>query len=476
MCLTLAAPPSHNRPASIFDEPRVLAFFDKHGIKRVHAYEVWHRLASGKAESIEELGSGGSSGSKNKGQIPKNLPSLLARHFAVTTSRVVDVKEAATGDTTKLLVELQDGSQVETVIMHFGDAVASGDGVAGPKTGQRSTLCVSSQVGCRMGCKFCATGTMGLRGNLTAGEIVEQLYHARSRARHQIRNLVFMGMGEPLDNYDNVIAAIRMMTDARRFGLAPSRVSVSTVGVVANMKRLRRDAPGVQLALSLHAPNQALRERIVPTARSTPLRAIMAEIDARLADDTIHHTHSRKLMIEYVVIRDVNDTDACARELAELLSPRMGKAGGNLVINLIPYNKTEVKEPYETPERKRVLAFQAILREAGLLATVRFKKGDDIAGACGQLVVRTGRKRASAGSVDIEDIMSQKGSGAARAARKLKAPTSAEPTPATRRKPKPQPKRLWAKAAFGAYVVALLVAVLAYLGYLGGGRGLTQTA
>ena len=229
-----------------------------------------------------------------KSQLPKAFLEFLSQNviadadsddkFETVTSKVQMHKTSADGTTTKLAVELQDGHVVESVLMrHEG----------------RCTLCVSSQVGCAMGCTFCATGTMGIRGNLSSGEILEQLVHAskilaeesrddmmteegtdgKKRQKKQkrmdlIRNIVFMGMGEPLNNYNNVLAACKAMIDRRLWNLAHNRVTVSTVGVTSGMRKLTRDLPEVNLALSLHAPNQQMREKIVPSAKGTPIESL----------------------------------------------------------------------------------------------------------------------------------------------------------------------------------------------------------
>eukprot|EP00471_Norrisiella_sphaerica_P009578 CAMPEP_0184494270 /NCGR_PEP_ID=MMETSP0113_2-20130426/28296_1 /TAXON_ID=91329 /ORGANISM="Norrisiella sphaerica, Strain BC52" /LENGTH=462 /DNA_ID=CAMNT_0026879967 /DNA_START=98 /DNA_END=1483 /DNA_ORIENTATION=+ len=396
-------------PLPILDAPSLLAFLEEHDFKQVHAHTIWHALVQKDLASLQELAS-----VKN---VPKRLVGLLQGHFALTTSKVCTVKHAKNGQTTKLLIEMQDGAKVETVIMHFGneDAEVKAGGSSSSSfkasgeakkhnTNKRSTLCVSSQVGCRMGCSFCATGTMGLRGHLLAGEILEQLYHARKHSLNPIRNVVFMGMGEPLDNFNSVLAAVQAMSDPRQFGLAPSRITVSTVGVIPYMRKLREKAPLVQLAISLHAPNQALREKIVPTATAYPLDKLMRALDDHLNDPQVKITHSRKVMLEYVVIKNVNDSDACARELVALLKPRVGVSKRQIILNLIPYNPTDVPENYEAPSRERVAAFHEIVRTSGILVTVRFEKGQDISGACGQLVVQEAKKNGS-NVVDIEDIM-----------------------------------------------------------------------
>eukprot|EP00435_Cladocopium_sp_Y103_P047099 s1710_g13.t1 len=201
-------------------------------------------------------------------QLPLALSQLLKRSFTRCSSRVVDFFPGEQGG--KMLVELQDGQRIETVLIEH----------AGPKP--RSTVCVSSQIGCKMGCRFCATGTMGLRGQLSAGEILEQLFHAKRWARKEapVRNVVFMGMGEPLDNYENVMAAVKVMPE-HAFGVALKNVTISTVGVPGRIRALAHEIPatGPNLALSLHAPTQDLRIDLVPTARGLVLEDLMREVD-----------------------------------------------------------------------------------------------------------------------------------------------------------------------------------------------------
>jgi adenine C2-methylase RlmN of 23S rRNA A2503 and tRNA A37 len=282
--------------------------------------------------------------------------------------------------------------------------------------GGRNTLCVSSQVGCKMGCTFCATGTLGELGNLTSGEILEQVAHARrfaaakgngetdavafraAEASAAVTNVVFMGMGEPLNNYDAVCASLGLLSDARGFAVAPSRVTVSTVGVVPKMLALARDSPEVRLALSLHAPNQALREKIVPTATAYPLPKIMAALDAYLAAGTRARTRA---MIEYCVLGGVNDEEAHAFELGELLR------GRDVIVNLIPFNPTDTPMGHTPPTREAVQAMAAVLAGPpfGLRTTVRKEMGQDIAGACGQLALDAGgAKRAGGAGGDLEDL------------------------------------------------------------------------
>jgi sorting nexin-8 len=241
----------------------------------------------------------------------------------------------------------------------------------------RLTLCVSSQVGCRMACKFCATGTLGLSGNLVAGEIMEQLWHAL-QIRKGITNIVFMGMGEPLENYENVVAAVRGFSDVYRFGIAPSCITVSTVGVTSNIYRLMEDCPSVHLALSLHAPNQRIREQIVPTAKSWDMNELMKAVDYYNKNQKFKGRKKGRIMIEYVVIKGINDTDECAHELGSLLQSR------KCMVNLIPFNPFDGND-FEEPTQEAVDQMVSIVASYGVITIKRKHHGRDIAGACGQL-------------------------------------------------------------------------------------------
>ncbi|KAF1778700.1 Aldolase-type TIM barrel [Phytophthora cactorum] len=329
-------------------------------------------------------------------RIPKTLRALLGEHFAHFTTSVTTEQRSADG-TVKLLLKLQDGHEIEAVIMrHTG----------------RNTLCVSSQVGCQMGCTFCATGTLGIIADLCSGEILEQLAHANRVA--PIRNVVFMGMGEPLNNYDAVLAAIRAMTKV--FGLAPKYITLSTVGVIHRIRQLSHDAPLVRLALSLHAPTQKMRSEIVPTSTAYPLDKLMAAIDDHLA-----MKEGRLVMVEYCMLAGVNDSIETAHILGKLLQNR------SVHVNLIPYNTTDVGAQFQSPSPEDIRAFHAVLREPyNLKATIRENHGTDIDGACGQLALknkpdgsrpRKNKKPASTSdneSVDASPIATPTGSWLAR--------------------------------------------------------------
>lgn len=302
--------------------------------------------------------------------IPMRACELFRSKFKAMTSQIQARHDSIDGRTTKLLLLLQSGLSVEAVIIRH-DASA-GLYAGGPRAGSsRATLCVSSQVGCKMGCTFCATGAMGFKGNLTAGEIVEQLVHASHLT--PIRNVVFMGMGEPMNNYTEVVKAVHIMT-GRCFRLSPKHITISTVGIIPKILSLKSDLPNVNLAISLHAPTQELRCQIVPAARAFPLPKLISALDCYLSE------RNCKVFIEYVMLASVNDGEIHAHQMGKLLH------GRNVVVNLIPYNPTTVPMHLEASGQSEIQHFQKILKEEYQLRTIiRQVMGQEIAGACGQL-------------------------------------------------------------------------------------------
>ena len=305
--------------------------------------------------------------------LSKALRARLAEVATIAGPAVREDRVAADG-TRKWLLELADGNCIETVFI--------------PEPG-RGTLCVSSQVGCGLNCTFCATGAQGFNRDLTAAEIVGQIWLAnrllggRGPAVRPITNVVFMGMGEPLLNFDNVVAAIRVLLDDLAYGLSRRRVTVSTAGMVPLIDRLR-DACPVSLAVSLHAPNDALRTKLVPLNRKYPIAELLAACRRYVKDDP-----RRKITFEYVMLDGVNDTLAHAEELAALLRDVPAK------VNLIPFNPF----PHSTYRRSSpaaIDAFRDVMLRAGLMTITRRTRGDDIDAACGQLAGRvhdrTGRR------------------------------------------------------------------------------------
>ncbi|HEV2193696.1 MAG TPA: 23S rRNA (adenine(2503)-C(2))-methyltransferase RlmN [Nitrosopumilaceae archaeon] len=267
--------------------------------------------------------------------------------------------------TTKLLLKYSDGTMIETVLMQYPSKT---------KFHPRSTVCVSTQVGCAMGCVFCATGQMGFKRNLQAEEIVAQVLHfarvLREREEH-VTNLVFMGMGEPLANYAETIRAVRLLTHARAFGLGQRSITISTVGVIPLIDRLADEQLQIGLAISLHAPNDKLRRKLVPTAGPHSVE------DLFLASKRYFKKTGRRITFEYAIIDGINDSPEVAVELAQLLK------GNGAHVNLIPVNSTA--GDFQRPERRQIYEFQQILRKGGVNCTVRVEKGSEISAACGQL-------------------------------------------------------------------------------------------
>ncbi|KAM1590842.1 hypothetical protein ACFX15_034223 [Malus domestica] len=297
--------------------------------------------------------------------------------------------------TTKLLIKLQNGALVEAVIMRYDSRLGRYDGKPRPG-GPRSTLCVSFsgiKVGCKMGCTFCATESMGFKSNLTSGEIVEQLVHA-SRIS-PIRNIVFMGMGEQLNNYGSLVEAIQVMTGSP-FHLSRKKITVSTVGIIHAIKKLLSDLPGLNLAVSLHAPVQEIRCQIMPAARAFPLVKLMDTLQE------YQNNTQQKIFIEYIMLDGVNDEEQHAHQLGKLLETFQ------VVINLIPLNPIGILSKFSTSNENKVKSFQKILRGTyGIRTTVRKEmgQGQDISGACGQLVVNLPNKRSTENTLtDIEDL------------------------------------------------------------------------
>src|SRR5688572_6754024 len=263
----------------------------------------------------------------------------------------------ASDGTRKWLLKVDGANAVEAVFI--------------PET-RRGTLCISSQAGCVLDCAFCSTGKQGFNRNLTTAEIVGQLWLASRLVESRISNVVMMGMGEPLLNLDNVLPALRLMLDDNAYGLSRRRVTVSTAGVIPGMDRLRDECP-VALAVSLHAPNDALRDRLVPVNRKYPLRELMAACNRYL-----EKAPRDFITFEYVMLDGVNDSDAHAHEAAALARQVRCK------YNLIPFNPF-AQSDYRRSSPERIRRFAEILQRAGITVTTRKTRGDDIAAACGQL-------------------------------------------------------------------------------------------
>ncbi len=296
--------------------------------------------------------------------LPRQLREQLAERLSPLSLTEVETRAAARGTARKTLFQTADGHPVEAVLMLV--------------TG-RATVCVSTQVGCAVGCAFCASGRLGLRRHLTAEEIVDQVFHFARVLRDEgddrrVTNVVFMGMGEPFHNYDETLRACRLLNDPQGFGLAARGISVSTVGVVPGMDRFAAEPLQLNLAVSLHAATDELRDRLVPLNRQYPLDAVFAACE-RYVKAT-----RRKLMFEYVVLRGVNDTPAQAAALAQRLRRPLYH------LNLIAYNETG--GAFSRPAPGEIQALHARLERTGVSVTVRNSPGGDIEAACGQLALR----------------------------------------------------------------------------------------
>ena len=300
-------------------------------------------------------------------QLPKALREKLTEEgYTIDSSQETHRVVSDDGNTTKLLLNLSENQAIETVLMQYPSSKIGGH--------PRSTICVSTQIGCAMGCVFCATGQMGFESNLKAEQIVSQVIHFAKllyeRGEH-VTNLVFMGMGEPMANYDEMIRAIKILTHDRGFGLGQRHITVSTIGITSGIEKLAEENLQIGLAISLHAPNDDLRKKLVPTAGPNSVQEII-EAGRRYYKKT-----GRRVTFEYALMEGINDSPEIAEELAWLLQ------GNGSHVNIIPINPTA--GDFRRPDEESVLEFERILYNAGVNCTVRVEKGTEISAACGQL-------------------------------------------------------------------------------------------
>lgn len=297
--------------------------------------------------------------------LSKELRESLKDTFDLECSLELADEQISSDGTRKFLFELSDGKRIESVLI--------------PEK-KRNTLCVSSQVGCALGCTFCLTGTVGKIRNLSPSEIVDQYILVNSYSGDSVTNIVFMGMGEPLDNLENLVKAIKILMDDNYLSLAPKRITVSTSGIVPKIRELGKEV-SVNLAVSLNAPRDDLRDEIMPINKRYPIKELLKE------SKRFPLPSRKQLMFEYVMLRDVNDSMRDAHDLGDLLR------GIKCKVNLIPFNEALPLE-YGTPERDTVLAFQKVLMSYGINVRIRKSRGTDILGACGQLAASYPSKKA----------------------------------------------------------------------------------
>lgn len=323
------------------------------GVQRWRSDQVWGWVYLRDAGTFDAMAN-----------LPKSLRLTLDERYSVTLPRVVEHRYSADG-TEKLALEMADGALIEMVLI---------------PEGERNTLCVSSQVGCLVKCAFCYTGTQAFSRNLEAHEIVGQVLVARrllndqghSNSKRSLTNIVMMGMGEPLHNYANVSKALKILMDPKGLALSKRRITLSTSGVVPAIARCGEEL-GVNLAVSLHAPNDAIRDQLMPINKQFPIASLM---EACRQYPGIHE--ARKMTFEYVMLKGINDADAQAKELVKLIGGLPAK------VNLIPWNPWP-GAPFETSSAERIERFARILMKSGVVAVVRSTRGQDISAACGQL-------------------------------------------------------------------------------------------
>ena len=367
-----------------FDLEGLAAYCESLGEKRFRATQLFRWIHQ---RGVADFG--------QMSDLAKSLREKLAGQAQVTAPPVISQHESKDG-TIKWLFDVGGGNAVEAVfIPEYGDAGppqgdvppprgATAEGGRGPSMLDRGTLCISSQAGCAVGCRFCSTGHQGFSRNLSTAEIVAQLWFAEHFLRKHLKqeervisNVVMMGMGEPLQNYDRLVPALRVMLDDHGYGLSRRRVTVSTSGVVPMIERLARDCP-VALAVSLHAPTDELREHLVPLNRKYPLDELLRTCTAYLAAAPRDF-----ITFEYCMLDGVNDAPEHAEALIALVR-RHAQDGLRCKFNLIPFNPFPQSGLQRSP-MPRVLAFGKRLNEAGIVTTVRKTRGDDIDAACGQL-------------------------------------------------------------------------------------------
>jgi 23S rRNA (adenine2503-C2)-methyltransferase len=323
------------------------AFLAALGAERYRARQVAHRLFTVGVTHVSEMT-----------ELPKSLRQALEQQARISRLSGPEVSQAGDG-TRKLRFQLDDGAAVESVLM---------------REPTRVTLCLSTQAGCRIGCAFCLTTRGGLRRHLRAAEIVDQMIQARTLLApdEHLTNLVFMGMGEPLDNYEQTVKALRLITHPEAVGFSPRRITVSTSGLVPAIRKFGAEALRVNLAVSLNAPNDAIRTQLMPINKRWPIRELLA------ACRDYPQPRSRRITFEYVLLEGVNDQPAHAEQVASLLKDLRCK------VNLIPFNEFPAAG-FRRPPPETVKRFQEILLNHYLTATIRESRGREIGAACGQL-------------------------------------------------------------------------------------------
>jgi len=343
------APNAATKPSILeYSEELLIEWLGERGLPKYRAKQILLWIYQRRVDGFQEMS-----------DLPKELRSQLDENFSIFTSKTAERQQSEDG-TEKLLIELADGGRIECVLL---------------RDGPRRSICVSSQVGCAMGCVFCASGLDGVDRNLTRGEILEQMLMLQRllEPEERLSHIVMMGMGEPLANLPRVLDALTIAKDSEiGLGISPRRITISTVGLPPAIDKLAASNSPYQLAISLHAPNDELRTRLVPVNQSIGIEPILA------AADRYFNATGRRLTFEYVLLKDLNDSAMCAEQLVKLLRHRTA------MLNVIPYNPVPGL-PYETPSPESIHQFRRILMDGGINVMFRQRKGNDIQAACGQL-------------------------------------------------------------------------------------------
>ncbi len=324
-----------------------------YGHKPSRALQVWDQLYRKRVTNFSEMSA-----------IDPKCIELLEKNFEIQTL-TQDVKQESADGTVKFLFKLQDGNLIETVMMRHKYGLS---------------VCVTTQVGCNIGCSFCASGLIAKKRDLSAGEIVEQImkvqFHLDQLEKDElVSHIVVMGIGEPFDNFDNLMGFLNIVMDHKGLAIAGRKISVSTSGIVNKIYEFTDAAVPVNLAISLHAPNNELRTRIMKINRAMPIEKLMASLKYYLSKN------NRRVTIEYILLKDVNDHEEEAKQLAELFIDIKDR----LYVNLIPYNPVDEHSQYQRSEMEAVLAFYDTLKKNGVNCKIRQEHGTDIDAACGQL-------------------------------------------------------------------------------------------
>jgi 23S rRNA (adenine2503-C2)-methyltransferase len=331
-------------------------------VPRYRAKQVWLRLHKLRAQTFEEIK-----------ELPKELRSSLAEHFHIQRLEAVHESDSADG-TKKFLFKLFDGREIETVLIPSEMRDAQG-------TSKRKTLCLSTQVGCPLDCKFCATATLKLKRDLTAAEIILQVFEVERITGEEVTNIVYMGMGEPMLNYDNVVRSLRILTDPALEIIGTKRITVSTSGLPDEIRKFADEGLGVKLALSLHATTDELRTRLMPINKRYPIAELLGAMEYYYRKTKIPVTY------EYIVFESLNDSDVDAKRLAKIARRMPSK------VNIIPFHKIDFTNPagisaeLQPTAHEKFEHFVAKLRELDVRVMVRSSSGLDIEAACGQLAL-----------------------------------------------------------------------------------------